>query len=110
MCTQCIGDTTITNVSRLKIKESNRLLAVQTLLSKLGAEVKIDGNNIYIKGGAQLHGGEVSAFNDHRIAMTAAVAAVGANGSITIQESESVKKSYPKFFVDFVELGGVSVE
>jgi len=110
MCTQCIGDTTITNVSRLKIKESNRLLAVQTLLSKLGAEVKIDDNNIYIKGGAQLHGGEVSAFNDHRIAMTAAVAAVGANGSITIQESESVKKSYPKFFEDFVELGGVSVE
>ncbi len=110
MCTQCIGDTTITNVSRLKIKESNRLLAVQTLLNKLGAEVKIDDNNIYIKGGAHLHGAEVSACNDHRIAMTAAVATVAANGSITIQESESVKKSYPKFFEDFAKLGGVSVE
>ncbi|MBQ6998380.1 MAG: 3-phosphoshikimate 1-carboxyvinyltransferase [Clostridia bacterium] len=110
MCTQCIGDTTITNVSRLKIKESNRLLAVQTLLNQLGAEVKIDDNNMYIKGEAHLHGAEVSAFNDHRIAMTAAVAAVAADGSITIKESESVKKSYPKFFDDFVKLGGISVE
>lgn len=110
LCTQCDGDTVITNVSRLKIKESNRLLAVQTLLNKLGADVSIDDNNIYIKGGAKLHGGVVSAFNDHRIAMTAAVAAIAAEGSITIEESESVKKSYPKFFEDFVKLGGISIE
>lgn len=110
LCTQCEGDTVITNVSRLKIKESNRLLAVQTLLNNLGAEVSIDDNNMYIKGGAKLHGGVVSAFNDHRIAMTAAVAAIAADGSITIEESESVKKSYPKFFEDFGRLGGISIE
>lgn len=110
LCTQCSGDTTITNVSRLKIKESDRLLAVQTLLNQLGADVKIDDNNMYIKGGAHLHGAEVSAFNDHRIAMTAAIAAIAADGSITIKESESVKKSYPKFFEDFAKLGGISIE
>lgn len=110
LCTQCSGDTTITNVSRLKIKESDRLLAVQTLLSRLGAEVAIDDNNMYIKGDARLHGGVVSSFNDHRIAMTAAVAAIAAQGAVTIEESESVNKSYPKFFEDFERLGGISIE
>lgn len=110
LCTQCEGDTVITNVSRLKIKESNRLLAVETLLTKLGADVKTDDNNIYIKGGAKLHGATVSAFNDHRIAMTAAVASIVAEGSVTIEESESVKKSYPRFFEDFERLGGIIVE
>ncbi len=110
LCTQCSGDTVITNVGRLKIKESDRLKATQTLLNTLGAEVGIDDNNMYIKGGTPLCGGRVSAFNDHRIAMTAAVAAVAASGSITIEESESVKKSYPKFFEDFKRLGGISIE
>ncbi len=110
ICTQCKGDTTITNVSRLKVKESDRLLSVKTLLNQLGADVQIDDNNMYIKGGAQLHGAEISAFNDHRIAMTAAVASVITDGSITIEESESVNKSYPRFFEDLVKLGGFSVE
>ncbi len=110
ICTQCEGDTQITNVSRLKIKESNRLSAVESLLNSLGADVKTDDNNIYIKGGTRLHGATVTSFNDHRIAMTAAVAAVAADGSITIVESESAKKSYPKFFEDFKGLGGISIE
>lgn len=110
ICTQCTGDTVITNVNRLKIKESDRLLAVENLLNTLGAEVKTDDNNIYIKGEAMLHGGTVSAVNDHRIAMTAAAASVIADGSVTIEDSESVKKSYPNFFDDFQLLGGVTVE
>ena len=110
ICTGCIGDTVITNVSRLKIKESNRLLAVENLLNTLGADVRTDDNNIYIKGGAKLHGGKVSAVNDHRIAMTASVASVMADGSITIAESESVKKSYPHFYEDLKKLGGIEVE
>lgn len=110
ICTQCAGDTVITNVSRLKIKESNRLTAVENLLNTLGADVKTDDNNIYIKGGAKLCGGTVSAVNDHRIAMTAAAASVMASGSVTIEESESVNKSYPNFFDDFEKLGGVIIE
>lgn len=110
LCTQCAGDTVITNVSRLKIKESDRILSTANLLNALGADVKFDDNNIYIKGGTALHGGTVSSVNDHRIAMTAAVASVAAKESIIIKESGSVKKSYPKFFEDFVGLGGIKVE
>ena len=110
LCTRCLGDTVITNVSRLKIKESDRILATANLLNTLGADVKFDDNNIYIKGGTTLHGGTVSSVNDHRIAMTAAVASIAAKESIIIKESESVKKSYPKFFEDFVALGGIKVE
>lgn len=110
LCTQCEGDTVLTNVNRLKIKECDRLLATEKLLKDLGAEVKTDDNNIYIKGGQKLHGNTVSSFNDHRIAMTAAVASVVTDGSVIIEESESVKKSYPRFFEDFERLGGICVE
>lgn len=110
LCTRCLGDTVITNVSRLKIKESDRILATANLLNTLGADVKFDDNNIYIKGDTALHGGTVSSVNDHRIAMTAAVASIASKESIIIEESESVKKSYPKFFEDFVRLGGIKVE
>jgi len=108
--TQCSGDTVITNVNRLKVKESNRLEAVQALLNNLGADVKIDDNNMYIKGNCKLCGGRVNAFNDHRIAMTAAVASIVTEGSVLIEDSESVNKSYPHFFEDFEKLGGISIE
>ncbi|MBE7012870.1 MAG: 3-phosphoshikimate 1-carboxyvinyltransferase [Ruminococcaceae bacterium] len=110
LCTQCEGDTVITNVERLKIKECDRLAAVKDLLTRLGADVRSDDNNLYISGNRHLTGCRVTSFNDHRIAMTAAVAAIAAEGSVVIEESESVRKSYPHFFDDFVKLGGISVE
>jgi 3-phosphoshikimate 1-carboxyvinyltransferase len=56
--------------------------------------------------GGKLLGGRVRAHNDHRIAMALAIAALGAEGRVVIEEAECVAKSYPRFFEDFASLGG----
>lgn len=101
----CEGTTVITGVERLVYKESNRALALQKEFSSLGAVIRIDGNQMEIKGAA-LKGGVVDSHNDHRIAMAAAVAAINAQGDVTIQGDECVAKSYPDFFKDLKKIGG----
>ncbi len=101
----CEGTTVITGVERLIHKESNRALALQKEFSSLGAVIRIDGNQMEIKGAA-LKGGVVDSHTDHRIAMAAAVAAINAQGDVTIQGDECVAKSYPDFFKDLKKIGG----
>ena len=57
-----------------------------------------------INGVKELSGGHVSAYNDHRIAMSAAVAACACRGDVTLSQSECVSKSYPAFWDDFGKL------
>lgn len=59
-----------------------------------------------IQGKKMLSGGKVSSWNDHRIAMALAIASIRCNSAVVIEGSESVSKSYPGFFEDFVSLGG----
>ena len=59
--------------------------------------------------GGKVSGAFVNSHNDHRIAMMAAVAALGADGPVTVQDAECVAKSYPGFFRDLIKLG-VNVE
>lgn len=101
----CDGTTVITGVERLVHKESNRAMALEKELSALGAVIRIDGNRMEIKG-ATLKGGVMDSHNDHRIAMAAAVAAINAQGDVTIQGDECVAKSYPDFLEDFKKIGG----
>ena len=101
----CHGRTILEGVDRLKHKESDRALALSQEFGKLGANIRIRGNQMEIAGG-RLHGGRVQAHNDHRIAMALAVAALGAEDHVIIEEAECVAKSYPRFFHDLVQLGG----
>lgn len=98
--------TTLSNASRLRLKESDRLESTCSELRKLGADIKIIDNSLYINGKDRLTGGEVQSHNDHRIAMAMAIAATGCNDDVLIKQSECVTKSYPGFWHDYKMLGG----
>lgn len=100
------GETVIINAGRLRIKESDRLKTVSETLSILGADIKETEDGLIIRGKQQLSGGTVSSHGDHRIAMTAAIAAAACTSPVTILDAEAVNKSYPGFFADFCALGG----
>jgi len=101
------GITTIVNAGRLRIKESDRLKAIATELNKLGAKVQEFDEGLKIEGVEILEGGTVvDSWNDHRIAMALAVAALKCKKPVEITGFEAVKKSYPHFWDDFYKLGG----
>ena len=95
----------IHNAKRLKYKESDRLSSLEVELKKMGARIRIDGESVVVEGPCSIHGAVVDPHNDHRIAMACAVTALGADDETTIQNSECVKKSYPKFCEDLHSLG-----
>lgn len=101
------GKTEIINAERLRIKESDRITSIRTELNKIGAEIEETENSLIIQGVDKFKGGAVlSAWNDHRIAMSLAVASIRCEEEIIIEEAESVKKSYPHFWEDFRKMGG----
>lgn len=104
------GRTVIYNAGRLRIKESDRLQAVTDTLGALGASIEQTDDGLVINGAPMLSGGTVSSAGDHRIAMTAAVAACRCTGAVTIKGAEAVRKSYPSFFEDYRLLGGTTQE
>ena len=100
------GETRIINGERLRIKESDRITSIKTELNKLGANVAEEGDSLIIQGVEGFAGGvTVSAWNDHRIAMSLAVASSRCEKEIILEEAESVRKSYPHFWDDFVKMG-----
>ena len=99
------GKSRIKGVSRLAGKESNRAEALVEEFAKVGINIETDGDKMIIHGGA-VTGGTINSRNDHRIAMAAAVAGIGASGSLNIQGYECISKSYPDFFTDYQKTGG----
>lgn len=100
------GETVIYNAERLRIKESDRLKTVYETLNALGADIEEKEDGLIIRGKEKLKGGTVSSFNDHRIAMMAAIASIVCEDEVTILHAEAVNKSYPGFYEDFAKLGG----
>ena len=94
------GTTKIYGAARLRIKESDRLSATTDMLCRLGADVKELPDGLLINGVSRLKGGSVSSFNDHRIAMSAAIASAVCDGEIIIDGAEAMNKSYPSFLED----------
>ena len=94
-----------TDIQRLRLKESDRVASVIAMLEALGgrAEATEDTLTVY---GTGLTGGTVDSVNDHRIAMSAAIAATVCKTPVTILGAECVNKSYPKFFDEYRRLGG----
>jgi 3-phosphoshikimate 1-carboxyvinyltransferase len=94
------GQTVITGVAHLRHKESDRLSAVATELQKLGIEVRETEDGLVIRGGKP-KGAVIETYNDHRIAMSFAVAGLKAP-SMVINDPDCVAKSFPDFW-DFFE-------
>ena len=100
----CDGETRVENATRLRLKESDRLQTTAALLSALGGSVRELPDGLIISGRGRLSGGTADACGDHRIAMSAATAACGCEGPVTVSGSECVAKSYPAFWEDFASL------
>jgi 3-phosphoshikimate 1-carboxyvinyltransferase len=95
----CKGTTKIKGIHRLAAKESDRAKTLRDIFGKMGINIILQDDEMIIEGGT-IQTAEVSSHHDHRIAMAAAVAALGADGNITITEADAINKSYPQFFVD----------
>ena len=97
--------TRITGAARLRLKESDRISAMAQTVRALGGKVDELPDGLVIHG-TKLQGGTVDGQNDHRVVMSAAIAATACQGPVTILGAEAVNKSYPHFWRDFEALGG----
>lgn len=106
----CEGETRIMNAGRLRMKESDRIAAMEEELQKLGVEIASTANTVTISGRKPM-GKPVTVYahNDHRIAMSLAVFASAAEQPVCIEGAECVKKSYPDFF-EALARAGINVE
>lgn len=92
------GESVIKGTSRLEHKESNRAEVLQSEYGKLGIEIELEDDQMWVQGGRIRSGVTVDSYHDHRIAMSLAVSALRSDGVITIRDAECVAKSYPEFF------------
>lgn len=106
LATYCNGTSVISGAKRLKIKESDRLESTSNAINNLGGNVKVTDDGLEICH-ADLSGGTVDSCGDHRITMSAAIAATICKKPVLIKNAESIEKSYPDFFKDYENLGGI---
>ncbi len=98
--TQARGTTTIRGAGELRHKESDRIAGIAAGLAALGADIAIDGDDLRITGRSALHGAATDSLDDHRLAMTFAIAGLVATDHTTIERPGSAAISYPGFFDD----------
>lgn len=106
----CEGETVIVNAGRLRLKESDRIAAMEQELRKLGGWIASDGGTVTVRRSA-LHppAGPLWGHNDHRVVMSLTVLAAAAGLPVEIGGAEAVAKSWPGFFAAMRQLG-VEVE
>ncbi|MFI5226602.1 MAG: 3-phosphoshikimate 1-carboxyvinyltransferase [Candidatus Limnocylindrales bacterium] len=104
--TQARGVTTIRGAGELRHKESDRLAGIAAGLGALGADIRIDGDDVRIAGPTPLRGAPTESLDDHRLAMTFAVAGLLASGTTTIDRPASAGISYPGFFDELERVRG----
>jgi len=102
--TQARGKTTIRGAGELRNKESDRIEGIATGLTALGARVSVSGDDITISGPTPLVGAATETLDDHRLAMTFAVAGLIARGTTTVDLAQSAAVSYPSFFLELERL------
>ena len=96
--TQLPGESRISGAAELRVKESDRIVAMAEGLGAMGADITPLDDGWVIKGPRHLEGGRVRSFKDHRVAMALAVAGLLADGATEIEDAECVDISYPGFF------------
>ena len=92
------GQTVIKDASELKVKESNRITALHSELTKMGADITVAEDGLIINGGKTLNGALLDTFDDHRMAMSLAIAACNASSPSTLLNPHCVSISFPNFF------------
>lgn len=104
LASQATGRTVIKDAEELKVKETNRIDAVVTELSKMGVALVGTEDGMIIEGQQNLHGATVKSYGDHRMGMMLQIAALLADSDVTLENAEAVKVSYPTFFEDVASL------
>lgn len=100
------GKTHIYHAERLRIKESDRIAAMEEELKKLGVTIQCEQGDIYLEGTSSYAGGcSFHGHNDHRIVMSMAIASTLCENSSTIDDAMAISKSYPQFFEDLQACG-----
>jgi 3-phosphoshikimate 1-carboxyvinyltransferase len=102
------GESRFLGAAELRLKESDRLAAISSTVRGLGGHAAVEGDDLVVAGGGY-DGGSVSSGGDHRLAMAAAVAAVAARGSVTVEGMEAAEVSFPGF-VEALDGLGVRAE
>ena len=111
----CQGESTITGVARLATKESNRPGVIVEMLKAMGVYARLSGDKLHIDGrtlesrlltGRLLKGGNYSTYGDHRIAMALAVASLGSDSQIVMDDVTCMDKSFPAFMQTFKKFSG----
>ena len=107
----CEGETVLENAARLRVKESDRIAAMEAEIRKLGGQITSDENTVTVRA-SRLHAPDapLDSHNDHRVVMAMAVAALGAGVPAVIENAQAVAKSYPDFFDVLRSIGGKAEE
>ena len=100
------GKSKFTGLRRLKIKESDREIATYNIIYNLGGKIRLIDDTFIIEGVKSFKGGVVCGYNDHRIVMSAAIAALKSEKEVVITDVQAINKSYNGFFDDYCGLGG----
>lgn len=106
LATQADGRTEIRNAGELRIKESDRISAIAAELKKMEANIEELEDGWVIEGPSKLKGATISSYNDHRMAMSLAIAALLAEGRTVIEGFDCIDVSYPDFYKDLSLLAG----
>ncbi len=108
VCCLAKGESRIENAGRLRLKECDRLLATVQELSRLGAAIRAEGDDMVIQGRDAFEGGVfVDSHNDHRMAMMLSIAALHCKAPVRLENPACVKKSWPSYWDDYMALGGM---
>ncbi|MBN1199986.1 MAG: 3-phosphoshikimate 1-carboxyvinyltransferase [Bacteroidales bacterium] len=99
------GETRLYNVAQARLKECDRISAMRTELTKMGADVEEFEDGLLIRK-SKLTGSAVHGYDDHRMVMALALAGMAAEGETEVDTAEAVKVTYPEFVKDFVAMGG----
>ena len=100
----CTGETKLYNIASWKVKETDRIVAIQTELRKLGAIVSSTKNSITIDPPKNINNNiKIDTYDDHRIAMCFSLVSLKKN-SVIINNPDCVKKTYPNYFHDFEKI------
>ncbi|HER24769.1 MAG TPA: 3-phosphoshikimate 1-carboxyvinyltransferase [Candidatus Atribacteria bacterium] len=97
IATQAYGKTLVSGARELRVKESDRIQAIVSELKKMGADIHEKEDGFMVNGPTRLKGAVCESYNDHRIAMSLAVAALLAEGKTVIRNSECINISFPRF-------------
>lgn len=98
LATQATGKTIIKDAYELRVKESNRIDVMVENLSNMGATIKPCDDGMVINGKTQLYGANIKTYNDHRVAMSFAIANLICKGSVILDNPSCVNISFPNFY------------